>query len=108
MFLSDPDSGRLKIHRCAQFHFEDGCPWPPLPAIPADITEPVRHKVAGVAQFPQMPAIAYCAPGFRGWGRMNQRLDRAFLAALMVMGAAYLILFGFYFSATMIRRPYWD
>jgi hypothetical protein len=24
------------------------------------------------------------------------------------MGAIYLILFGYYFSATMIRRPYWD
>ncbi len=39
---------------------------------------------------------------------MNRRLDRAFLVTLLAMGAAYLILFGCYFFATMIRRPYWD
>ncbi len=41
-------------------------------------------------------------------GGMTDRLDRAFLAALAVIGAVYLILFGYYFSATMIRRPFLD
>jgi hypothetical protein len=39
---------------------------------------------------------------------MTDRLDRALLIAAMTIGAAYLILFGFYFSAVMIRRPYMD
>jgi hypothetical protein len=107
--LSDPDSIR---------EIEDP-PLRPVPfqkwvssAVPA--CNPGGHhragkaKVAGVVQILQMPAIAHCAPGFSGWGRMNQQLDRAFLVALMAMGAAYLILFGCYFFATMIRRPYGD
>jgi len=40
--------------------------------------------------------------------RITQWQDHLFLAALMAMGAAYLILFGHYFSAVMIRRPYAD
>src|SRR5277367_6237409 len=39
---------------------------------------------------------------------MADRLDRVFLAALMAIGATYLFLFGYYFSAVMIRRPYLD
>ncbi|HYW33578.1 MAG TPA: hypothetical protein VE872_00360 [Candidatus Bathyarchaeia archaeon] len=39
---------------------------------------------------------------------MLDRPDRAFVAALVAIGAAYASLFGYYFLAVMIRRPYLD
>jgi hypothetical protein len=39
---------------------------------------------------------------------MTDRRERVFLGALAAIGGLYVILFAWYFSATMIRRPYWD
>jgi hypothetical protein len=39
---------------------------------------------------------------------VRDRLDRAFLATLMTIGTAYLVLFAWYFPTVMIRRPYSD
>jgi hypothetical protein len=45
---------------------------------------------------------------FRSHRVKLDRLDRAFVVGLATLTAVYLFLFGHYFAATMIRRPYWD